>query len=69
MAAGFGITVFPESLAETLAGSVTIHKIAHDDFKVDTVLVWNRLNRSRIVSDFVSAAKAAAPAFEAGKPS
>lgn len=69
VAAGFGITVFPESLAETLAGPVTIHKIAHDDFKVETVLVWNRLNRSRIVSDFVSAAKAVIPAFAAGKPS
>jgi len=65
VAAGLGVTVFPESLAETLVGPVTIQKIAHDDFKVDTVLVWNRLNRSRIVSDFVSAAKITTPA---GKP-
>ena len=57
VAAGLGITVCPESLAETLAGPVTISKIAHGDFKVETVLVWSRLNRSRVLSEFVDAAE------------
>ena len=58
VAAGFGITVFPESLAQTLDGPVTIQKIEHNDFKVDTVLVWNRLNRSKMLRDFVKTAEA-----------
>lgn len=56
VAAGLGITVFPESLAQTLGESIAIQKIEHHDFKVDTMLVWNRLNRSRTLRDFVEIA-------------
>ncbi len=58
VAAGLGISVFPESLAESLAGPVTISPIAHDDFRMETVLAWNRLNRSRVLAEFVAAADA-----------
>jgi hypothetical protein len=37
---------------------VTISPIAHDDFRMETVLAWNRLNRSRVLAEFVAAADA-----------
>ncbi len=58
VAAGLGITVCPESLARTLDGPVTIQKIAHDEFKIDTVLVWSRLNRTKILRDFIKTVEA-----------
>ena len=58
VAAGLGITVCPESLARTLDGPVTIQNVAHDAFKIDTVLVWSRLNRTKILRDFIKTAEA-----------
>ncbi len=57
VAAGLGITVLPESLAETLSHSVEIRKIAQPDFRIDTVLVWARTNRTEVVRQFVDTAK------------
>lgn len=58
VAAGLGITVFPESLAQTLEGQVTIQKISDPTFRIDTVLAWSRLNRSKVLRDFVQTAEA-----------
>lgn len=58
VAAGLGITVFPESLAKSLEGTVSVGKIDDEHFKIETVLVWRRLNRSKPLLAFVKAAEA-----------
>ena len=57
VAAGLGITVLPESLAETLSHSVEIRKISSPKFNIDTVLVWARSNRTEVVRQYVETAK------------
>ena len=57
VAAGLGITVLPESLAETLSYSVEIRKISSPKFNIDTVLVWARSNRTEVVRQYVETAK------------
>ena len=58
VAAGLGVMICPADLAFSFGSDVTIRKIAEPDFKIDTVLVWSRLNRSRLVRDFVDVATA-----------
>lgn len=57
VAAGLGITVCPESLAETFGGNVAIRKITHPDFHIETVLAWSRTNRTKALRQFVDIAK------------
>lgn len=57
VAAGLGITIYPESLIGFLGQNVLSRPIVHPDFRSRTVLAWKRNNRSRAVLDFVATAK------------
>ncbi len=57
VAAGLGVTVYPESLIGFLGRNVEVRPIMHADFRIQTILVWMRSNRSRSVRHFVDIAK------------
>lgn len=57
VAAGLGVTVYPESLIGFLGRSVEVRPIMHPDFRIQTVLVWKRTNRAKAVRHFVEVAK------------
>ena len=59
VAAGLGITIYPESLIGFLGRSVEVRPIMHPFFRIRTVLVWKRTNRSTQVRKFVDLAKLA----------
>jgi len=56
VAAGLGVTVYPESLIGFLGHNVELRPIMHPQFRNRTVLAWKRANRSRQVRDFVEIA-------------
>lgn len=57
VAAGLGITIYPESLIGFLGRSVEVRQIMHPSFRNRTVLVWKRSNKSPQVLAFVEVAK------------
>ncbi len=59
VAAGLGVTVYPESLIGFLGRSVEVRPIIHPQYRISTVQVWKRSNRSRQVREFVEVAKLA----------
>lgn len=61
VAAGMGITIYPESLIGFLGKNVETRPIIHPNFRSRTVLAWKRSNRSEQVRRFVEGAKALPP--------
>lgn len=61
VAAGLGITIYPESLIGFLGKSVETRPIVHPGFRSRTVLAWKRSNRSEQVRRFVEVAKSLPP--------
>ena len=59
VAAGLGVTVYPESLAPFLGGGLAARPIASRRFRSETVLAWRRADRGEAVRAFVAAARAA----------
>lgn len=59
VAAGIGVTVYPRSLTGFIGQNVEVRPIVHPAFRVQTVLVWKRTNRSKAVRSFVEVAKRA----------
>jgi DNA-binding transcriptional LysR family regulator len=59
VAAGLGVTIYPESLIGFLGRNVEVRPIMHPLFRIRTVLAWKRSNRSRQVREFVDVAKLA----------
>ncbi len=57
VAAGLGITIYPESLIGFLGRNVEVRQVMHPSFRSRTVLVWKRSNRSPQVQAFVQVAK------------
>lgn len=57
VAAGLGITIYPESLINSLGRNVEIRPVFHQDFRIQTVLVWKRANRAKSARNFVEVAK------------
>ncbi|MCG5481528.1 LysR family transcriptional regulator [Sinorhizobium alkalisoli] len=57
VAAGLGVTVYPESLIGFLGRNVEVRPIMHPDFRIQTILVWKRSNRAKSVRHFVDIAK------------
>ncbi|MCB1311166.1 MAG: LysR family transcriptional regulator [Sedimentitalea sp.] len=57
VAAGLGITVYPESLIGFIGRSVEVRPLIHPRFRNRTVLTWRRSNRSEQVRAFVDVAK------------
>ena len=56
VAAGLGVTIYPESLIGFLGRSVEVRPIIHPGFRSTTVLVWKRANHSRQLRHFVAVA-------------
>lgn len=61
VAAGLGVTIYPESLIGFLGRSVEARPIQAPGMRCITVLVWKRLNRSPAVRGFVEIARQLAP--------
>lgn len=61
VAAGLGVTIYPESLIGFLGRNVEVRQIMDPRFRIRTILVWKRTNRSPQVQAFVKLAKAVAP--------
>jgi len=57
VAAGLGVTVYPESLIGFLGRNVEVRPVMHPAFRVDTILVWKRINRTSAVRNFIDLAK------------
>jgi DNA-binding transcriptional LysR family regulator len=57
VAAGLGVTIYPESLIGYLGGNVAVRPIVHSAFRSQTILVWRRGNSSPVLKQFVKAAK------------
>lgn len=57
VAAGLGVTIYPESLINFLGRNVEVRPILHSSFRIQTVLVWKRTNRAKAVLNFVEVAK------------
>ena len=56
VAAGLGVTIYPESLVGFLGRNVEVRPIQHPEFRSETVLVWKRTNRSGPTRSFVEVA-------------
>lgn len=57
VAAGLGVTIYPESLIGYLGRNVEVRPITHPGFRSRTVLVWRRMNRSPQLRAFVEVAR------------
>lgn len=57
VAAGLGVTIYPESLIGFLGRNVEVRQIMHPGFRSKTILAWKRSNRSPQVKAFVEVAK------------
>ncbi|MEM9429342.1 MAG: LysR family transcriptional regulator [Pseudomonadota bacterium] len=57
VAAGLGVTIYPESLLGFLGNAIETRPIDHDLFRSSTVLVWKRTNRALAIRNFVAAAR------------
>jgi DNA-binding transcriptional LysR family regulator len=57
VAAGLGVTIYPESLIGYLGRNVEVRPILHPAFRSQTILVWRRKNRSPLIRAFVAAAQ------------
>lgn len=57
VAAGLGVTIYPESLIGFLGRNVEVRPIHHPLFVSHTVMAWKRTNHTRAVSNFVAEAK------------
>ena len=56
VAAGVGVTIYPESLIGYLGGNVAARPILHPVFRSQTILVWRRGNRSPALKQFIKSA-------------
>ncbi|KAB2886714.1 MAG: LysR family transcriptional regulator [Albidovulum sp.] len=57
VAAGLGVTIYPESLIGYLGRNVAVRPISHPAFRSQTILVWRRKNRSSLLKGFLAAAR------------
>jgi LysR family transcriptional regulator, benzoate and cis,cis-muconate-responsive activator of ben and cat genes len=57
VAAGLGVTIYPESLIGFLGRTVEVRQIMHPQFRSRTVLVWKRSNQSPQLRAFVAVAR------------
>ncbi len=57
VAAGLGITIYPESLIGFLGRNVEVRQIMHPAFRSRTALVWKRSNRAPQVEAFIQVAR------------
>ena len=56
VAAGLGVTIYPESLLGVLPRNIEVRPIAHPLFVSRTVLAWKRSNHTRALMNFIAEA-------------
>ena len=56
VAAGLGITVYPQSVSSILGPDLETRPISDPDFNMQTLLVWRHSNRTKALRDFVEVA-------------
>ncbi len=56
VAAGLGITIYPGGITRLLAHGLEARPIADEGFRIETILVWKRMNRAASLRRFVAAA-------------
>ncbi|AGT08764.1 LysR substrate-binding domain-containing protein [Paracoccus aminophilus] len=61
VAAGLGITIYPESLIGFIGRSVEVRPIIHPMFKSETALAWRRSNHSKQLRAFLDIARNLVP--------
>ncbi len=61
VAAGLGVTIYPESLIGFLGRNVEVRQIMHPSFRSRTALVWKRHNHSPQLRAFVDVATSLPP--------
>ncbi|MCO5073127.1 MAG: LysR family transcriptional regulator [Rhizobiaceae bacterium] len=64
--AGLGITVYPGRLQSILSAGLVSRPLADPKFRVETVLVWKRTNRTVSVRSFVEIARQLAKETDSG---
>lgn len=57
VSAGLGVTVYPRSALAHTDRAIDCRPIAAPRFTVETILAWKRLNRSKLVQQFVECAQ------------
>lgn len=57
VAAGLGITIFPESLIPFLGRNVQARQVMHPLLRTQTIIAWKRSNRSRQVREFIEVSR------------
>lgn len=57
VAAGLGVTIYPESLIGFLGRNVEVRPIMNPNFRSKTILVWKRTNRAPQLQAFVQIAR------------
>jgi DNA-binding transcriptional LysR family regulator len=55
--AGLGVTVYPGRLATILGPALAVRPLADDRFRIATILVWKRNNRTESMRKFVAIAR------------
>ncbi|MFD2842474.1 LysR family substrate-binding domain-containing protein [Paracoccus cavernae] len=65
VAAGLGVTIYPESLIGFIGRSVEVRPIIHPKFKSETVLAWRRSNQGKQLRAFIDVARNLAPSASA----
>lgn len=61
VAAGLGVTIFPESLLGFLGRHVEVRQIMHPAFRSNTILAWRRGNLSPQLKSFLALARQLGP--------
>ena len=59
--AGGGVTIFPKGICDLFGPGLEFRPIAHPDFAVPIILVWQRANRTKAVRSFIEVAKSIYP--------
>ena len=67
VAAGLGVTIYPESLIGLLGPNVEVRPIEHPDFHSETVLAWKRIDRSGPTRRFVEVATKSPATYQAAR--
>ncbi len=64
--AGLGVTIYPGRLKSILGEGLTVRPLADSRFRVETILVWKRTNRTVSVRSFVDIARRIARDADSG---
>ena len=55
--AGLGVTIYPGRLSQILGPALAVRPLAGKRFRIATILVWKRTNRTESLRSFVAIAR------------